>query len=284
MLLQRTGALALYYDYDAETPIPLDENFIYTEPLPFGNNTITVFVEWQVPEHGDDILSLVDATTFATLDSLRFHSFRTVIVVFGGDGQNPADTDGDGSIGDPVGSSTTNREGIFDLAQSLYDSGWDVLPFDEEDVDAPEDIPYTEVRNAVYNRLVSPEYGGGVSIMGYSQGGGATHDLIERLYEDDENFITIYGVYLDAVDHDGINAENDWPDVTLYLLNIYETNSILNGGDIDDTEVITGSTLEEINTTSDSGWDHTLDHFSIDDNLQVRQRILLRLGQLLFFR
>jgi hypothetical protein len=271
----------LYYDHDKETPIPLDENLIQTEPLPFVNNTITIFVEWAAAEHGTDILGLVDALSFATLDSIRFHTFRSLVIVFGGNGQNPMDTDGDGSIGDPVRGSTTNREGIFDLAQGLYDTGWDVLAFDEEDVDASEDVPFTEAKNAA-QRLVSPEFGGGLSVMGYSQGGGATHDLIERLTEEDENFITIYGVYLDAVDHDSLFAENDWPDVAFYLLSFYETNSSLNGGDVDDEEVLAGATLEEINTTTDSGWNHSLDHYLIDDNLQVHQRILLRLNQLLF--
>jgi hypothetical protein len=120
--------------------------------------------------------------------------------------------------------------------------------------------------------------------MGYSQGGGATHDLIERLYADyeDQQHITIYGVYLDAVDHDSLFAENDWPNVAFYLLSFYQTNSTLNGGDIENEEVLPGTTLEEINTTADAGWNHNLDHYSIDDNLQVQQRMLLRLSQLHF--
>jgi hypothetical protein len=55
----------------------------------------------------------------------------------------------------------------------------------------------------------------------------------------------------------------------------------LGGGDIDDTEVEAGAVLEEINTTTDPGWNPNLDHFSIDDNLQIQQRIVLRLHQLM---
>jgi hypothetical protein len=90
-------------------------------------------------------------------------------------------------------------------------------------------------------------------------------------------------VYLDAVCHDfplGF-AETDWPEAVWFLLNIYEENSILNGGDIDDSEVWAGAILEEANTTTDPGWNASLDHFSIDDDLQVQQLITTRLGQLL---
>jgi hypothetical protein len=118
------------------------------------------------------------------------------------------------------------------------------------------------------------------AVIGYSHGGGATHDLIERLWDDDD-IITDIGVMLDAVVHGGFFPENDWPDVAFYLLNIYQTNSFLRGGDIDNFEVLPGAELEEINTTTAAGWDHDLDHFSIDDDFQVADLIITRLRQIL---
>ncbi len=57
-------------------------------------------------------------------DKLKFYPFTSVVIAFGGNGQNPADTDGDGSIGDVADpNDTTNREGPFDVAQDLYESG-----------------------------------------------------------------------------------------------------------------------------------------------------------------
>jgi len=277
LVLTKGFQLALFFDHDKDTLVPLDGPGTTTLPLPFVNDTITVFVEWTSATHGTANLSLVDPATSTSLDTVRFHSFRSLIIAFGGNTQNPADTDGDGSIGDPVGNAG-NREGLFDIAQFLYDTGWDVLAFDEEDVDAGDDIPYTEVINARQQRFVQRH-----GIIGYSQGGGATHDLIERIH-DEENIITNIGVMLDAVDHDGINAENDWPDVVLYLLSFYQTNSFLNGGDIDDDEVLAGATLEEINTTTDLGWDNTLDHSSIDDDPQVGQLIVDQVSFRLFDR
>lgn len=272
--MTKGSQLSLFFDHDKDTLVPLDGPGTTTLPLPFVNDTVTVFVEWTSTTHGTANLSLVDPAGPTTLDTVRFHSFRSLIIAFGGNTQNPADTDGDGSIGDPVGDQG-NREGLFDIAQFMYDTGWDVLAFDEEDVDAGDDIPYTEVVNARQQRFVEQH-----AIIGYSQGGGATHDLIERLW-DDEDIITNLGVMLDAVDHDGFFAENDWPDVAFYLLSFYQTNSFLNGGDIDDDEVLAGATLEEINTTTDAGWDHTLDHSSIDDDPQVGNLIITRLHQIL---
>lgn len=277
LVLVAGSDLSLYYNHDKETPIPLNETMTATEALPFVNNTITVFVEWNNSSHGLASLSLVNPATSTTLDTVRFHTFRSVIVAFGGNGQNPADADGDGSIGDPV-QGGPNREGLFDIAQAMYDTGWDVLAFNEEDVDAGDDIPYIEILNARQNRFVERH-----AVIGYSQGGGATHDLIERIYEDTD-IITDIGVFLDAVDHDGAFAENDWPDVAFYLLNIYQDNQVLSGDDIDNDEVFPGATLEEIEIGVTGGFPGNLDHSSIDDDPAVQTRIRTRLQQILINR
>jgi hypothetical protein len=181
MALDDGGNLSLFYDHDKETPIPFDPVTFNTEPLPFVNDTITVFVEWIGSGHGTDTLSLIDVATSTTKDVIRFHTFRSLVVVFGGRSQDPHDTDGDGSIGDPVGGSATNREGIFDLAQTLYDTGWDVMAFGSTDtnIDNVVSVAETEIKSAYDYRLLDPFQGGaGFSILGYSWGGGATHDLI----------------------------------------------------------------------------------------------------------
>ena len=267
------------------TPIPLTDG-IHTVAFPLVNNAIDVFVEWANPEHGTDILSLEDAATFAVLDSVRFRTFTSLVAVFGGRAQNPLDTDGDGSIGDPVrGIPFGNREGIFDHAQNLRDTGWNVLAFDSTNpnTNTVMDVAYNEIVNEVTYQLVGDPvtYGGGVAIMGYSWGGGAAHDLIERLWNN-LDYITLYGVYLDAVVHGGVFAQNDWPNETFYLLNIYQQNNPLGGDPIDPNDVTPGATLEDINTTTAPGFPGNLGHSSIDDNLQVQQRILLRLNQLMF--
>mgnify|MGYP000431895729 CR=1 FL=1 len=287
MVLQRTGALALYYDHDRQTPIPLDVNLIYTEPLPFVNNTVTVFVEWQSVQHGTSILNLLEASTLASQDSLRFHSFRSLIVAFGGFTQDPADTDDDGSIGDPINEEgVQNREGIFDIAQSFYDTGWDVLAFDEADYTLlVESVAEKEIKNAIDNRFVDPMFMGGVSIMGYSQGGGVVQNMIERELDpvnSDPDHLPVFGVYLDAVVHDTLGVpEVDWPESVAYLLNIYQTNNFPRGGDIDNTEVDPGFILDEINVTTCFDFNNNLNHFDIDDDFDVQLYIFVKQEQLL---
>jgi hypothetical protein len=294
LILQRSGALVLYYDYDKDTPVPM-QNASNTEPLQFAGNSATVFVEWASPEHGTDILSLLNGTTFAVLDSVRFHSFRSIVTVFGGKGQDARDTDGDGRISDPrdggdPNDPNTNIEGIFEIAQDLYESGWDVLAFSTPDAAPPIDqvigVAYDEIVNAItYQAVGNPfDFGGGVAVMGYSWGGGAAHDLIERLWDDFDYNVT-YGVFLDAVVY-GTRlppiAQNDWPNEVFYLLNIYQENIFLGGEPIDPNDVTPGAMLEDIDTTTAPGFPGNLNHSNIDDDPQVQARIRLRLGQLMF--
>jgi hypothetical protein len=123
------------------------------EPLNFVNNESRVFVEWVDSNHGTETLTLIDEGTQTPLDSLRFHSFRSMVVIFGGNTQNPRDTDKDGRLGDQI-KDGPNREGIFDFASELYVTGWDVYAYNEE-VDL--NIPLNEVINAVDRRFVRPD-------------------------------------------------------------------------------------------------------------------------------
>jgi len=223
--------------------------------------------------------------TSTTLDTIRFHSFTSLTIVFGGRTQNPTDTDGDGSIGDVV--EGTNREGIFDLAQTLYDTGWDVMAFDSTDADIYNvvNVAQAEIWSAMNYRFLSQLDGGtGFAVMGYSWGGGATHDLIEGLYDSDMLF-PAFAVYLDAVEHGALSTnapQNEWPNETLYLLNIWQPNPTLEYGGAaiyNPEDMSPFSTLEEVDVVADWGLD--LDHYSIDDNLQVQQLIRTRLGQIM---
>jgi hypothetical protein len=276
LVLSAGFKLLMYKDYDKA------HSFDSNTPITFVGNKATVFVEWVDSNHGTDSITLFDQATMTPIDTVRFHSFRSMVVIFGGNTQNPHDTDHDGSIGDPIKGEPGNREGIFDVAQNMYNTGWDVYAYDEE---VDQDFPFNEVVNGVQRRFIDTtgETGGGISIMGYSQGGGATHDLIERL-TNEQGIITTYGVYLDSVVHVGDAPQTDWPDVTFYMLNIYQTlPGILNfhGGDIDDNEVLPGGFLEEHNVTEEAGWDHSLYHKILDDNVMVKNLIHTRLLQLL---
>jgi hypothetical protein len=276
MVLTKNSQLSLFFDHAKANLVPLDEFGNTTLPLPFdSNDTVTIWVEWTSTTHGSANLTLYEVGNPSALDTVRFHSFESLIIVFGGNTQKPADTDGDGSIGDPVGGSG-NREGIFDAAQFMYDSGWDVLAFNENEFDKnnTNNVPYTEVVNARQQRFVT--YHG---IIGYSQGGGATHDLIEMLWrENDIN--TNIGVYIDAVHHIGPSPMVFWPEGVFYLLNIFEINPWLHGGAIIDYPGLP-FVLDEIDTEIDSRWNGSLSHSSIDDDPLVLDIVISRLHSLL---
>jgi hypothetical protein len=282
LVLSFGSRLALFYDYDKETPIPSTGST--TQPLQFdGNDSVTIFVEYTNATHGTDTVSLVDQATSTTLDSLRFHSFRSLVVVFGGRGQDPQDTDKDGSIGDPdpdPDGGAGNREGIFDLAQGLYESGWDVMAFDSRSsmiFDNVVGVAEAEIKNAWDRRFINPNNpnpslnGSGFAILGYSWGGGVTNDLIEELFAD--GYTTIYGLYLDAVEWGFIpnpTEENDWPNETIFLLNIWQPNGVgeLGGGPISNPEEVPPfSQLEQFEFTAE-------DHYSIDDEPEVHDLIV----------
>jgi hypothetical protein len=137
-----------------------------------------------------------------------------------------------------------------------------------------------EIANAVFFRNVGNyfDYFGGVTVMGYSWGGGLAHDLIERLSQN-EGITTLYGVYLDAIVYGGVTAQDNWPNATAYLLNMYETNTILiHGAAIDPTTIQAGATVEDVNTTTAPGYPGNLTHYSIDDDPQVQNHILSTLA------
>jgi hypothetical protein len=254
------------------------------DPIGFVNDTATVFVEWVSNTHGTDFLTLVDATQ-TPLDSVRFHSFRSIVIVFGGNTQNPYDSDGDGFMGDPVEgilSPEGNREGFFDMATQLYLTGWDVMAFAETELieGSPEStIAYQEVVNAIERRFVGAAFDGGFSFMGYSQGGGAIHDIIEAVYNRDVNpgpeDVTSFAVYLDAVDHnlpDNIAApETRRPSAVAFMLNLYQTIDVPRGNALDDQ---IGICLTEDDVTEPGGpFDLDTVHQLIDDDLLIRDYI-----------
>jgi hypothetical protein len=289
LVLSAGSRLQLFLHHDRTAPIESNE------PLNFVDNESRVFVEWVDSDHGTDTLTLIDQANQTPLDTLRFHSFRSMVVIFGGNGQNPQDTDDDGKLGDPVNGGP-NREGIFDFASELYVTGWDVYAYNEE-VDI--NIPYNEIVNAVDRRFVRPDLeffqGGGISIMGHSQGGGTAHDLIEMLSSNDpeQDLFTMLAVYWDAVENMPLQPtddiplpEQDWPEHTLYLLNIYQQTPLnWQGGPMEEEDIETlGATLEDINVTTQGGWDNSLDHKRIDEDLQVKQRVKNRLEQRLIRR
>ena len=148
--------------------------------------------------------------------------------------------------------------------------------YDEDAVPASgTGVVFDEVVSAVQDRGVT-----GVTIFGYSHGGGSTNDLAIRLDTPRDSIGTFtieYTAYMDGIDNDSdidTGAETQIPASTQFHDNYYERvcppafpfGPALCGNSIP------GSDLDlNVNTTP---WGASLDHFDIDDAPEVLDGIL----------
>lgn len=71
---------------------------------------MTVYVEWNDQVHGTGDLQVVDTDTGFVFDTLKFHTFTSVIIVLGGWNQVPSP-------------STNDEQGVFLIADEIYKVG-----------------------------------------------------------------------------------------------------------------------------------------------------------------
>ncbi|HUN81325.1 MAG TPA: hypothetical protein VMV81_07420 [Phycisphaerae bacterium] len=241
----------------AGTEIPFVNDV--TGPLPFnGQASLTFWVEWGVAVQGTADLSLEPLNGGYSLDMLRFHTFRSIIIALGGEGQAP-------SV--PV----DPNHGTFVVGIYLYEHGYDVFDHDESDVPPNgAGAAYDEVADAVSHRMVDQ-----VSIFGYSHGGGSTYFLSNRL-DNDRPGIGLFDIlvtsYVDAVENNSnfdVNQELRRPPSANYHANQYQVGTLsdffLDGGPVPNSDPPpTGLNVE---TTP---WGQGATHFIVDDYVQVR--------------
>ena len=172
-----------------------------------GAQQITLWVEWTGTARENPSLSLIDVESNRVVDQIVFHVFGSLVVALGGEDQEP----------DPV----DMNHGMFRLATSLYELGWDVLMRDEDDVDPDgSGSVYDEVVNAIQNRSVRE-----LAIFGYSHGGGSTYDICELLYirrRSIGTFSVNFTAYVDGIENDG-TLDTD-PEVRIPLASSYHVN------------------------------------------------------------
>ncbi|MBW3596229.1 MAG: PKD domain-containing protein [Planctomycetes bacterium] len=193
-------------------------------------------------------------------DTIAFHPFTSVVVVLGGETEVPADPPNPGY-------------GTFQMAIDIYrEDGYDVHMYNEDAVaTSGAGAAYDELVNAIQNRGVTD-----VAIMGYSHGGGSTHDLAWRL---EQNTIPGSGIsditlpftipftsYVDAVWQVTGAEETRRPPLSLFHTNQYETNSAINGGPTGGDDDIDRSYLG-------------VTHLTIDGNATVLDFVKTRLRQ-----
>jgi hypothetical protein len=211
----------------------------------------TLWVEYTSQTHSSAnsaamTLSVADAASSTTAtDQVVFHSFRSEVIIIGGNTQEPKN----------VG---TAGLGIFNLGASLYARGYDVQLFAHGQVQSTgRGAAYDEVASAVLNRNVD-----NIAIMGYSWGGGATYELAAGLKANSAlaaaGYQLQFTAYIDAIRHYSLTAETRLPPGAKYLQNYYQRRDFLLKGNA-------ASGANNVNVTS-TAWGASLSHTTIDDS------------------
>ena len=222
---------------------------------------VTVWVEWASAAQGNANLFLEPANASYALDTLQFHTFKSIVLALGGEGQAP-------SV--PV----DPNHGTFVVGIYLYEHGYDAYIHDEGDVPPDGSGPaLDEVVDAVSHRLVDQ-----VTIFGYSHGGGSTYFLANRL-DNDRPGIGLFNIlvtsYVDGVENNSnfdTNQELRRPPSTNYHANQFQVGSFsdffLDGGPVPNSDPPPSGL--NVETTA---WGQGATHFIVDDYAQVRSFI-----------
>ena len=225
--------------------------------LTFTSTSKTVWVE--CPTGGVADLEFEARTTNGTViceDNVHFHAYDSIVIGISGE-------DWWFAGGDYLGN------GMFDVATNLYELGYDIHYYDEDDVEQNGGIAYTEITNAIQKRAVSK-----VGLYGHSHGGGSVFYIAERLNNNRTNlnsFALDVAVYVDAIENEGsldTDPQTNYPPSSEYLANYYETNSATDPSVMYlDGAPIPGANINmNVNTTS---WGRALGHTTIDASTNI---------------
>ena len=267
VVLERSGPQLCVWstrERRAGTELLFDDDL--SEPLEFGRAaSMTLWVEWCGPAPAFATLALRTLESDMRIDRVLFHSFSSLVVALGGEGQSPRVPPDD-------------DQGTFLVAQDLYELGYDVLMSDEDAVRADgSGSVYDEVVNAIQHRSVSK-----LAIFGYSHGAGSTHDLCDRLDAlrgGIGTFEIAFTSYVDGIENDSdidLDKERRHPPASAFHVNQYQRGSIfdlfLDGGPVPDS--VPPPTGLDVQTRL---FGLFATHFVVDDYEEVRDFILSNL-------
>ncbi|MBX3423724.1 MAG: hypothetical protein KF752_19375 [Pirellulaceae bacterium] len=244
-------------------------------PIALNSILSCVWVEWVTPGTGEATssleLRLIDTTNNIVIgtDTLVFHPFTAVVIVLGGEDQEPADP------ADPA--TQLGNLGTFRSAIDLYIENYDVHMYNEDlvgwEVPTMESIPYREVVNAVQSRGVT-----NVALYGYSHGVGSTLwlagtlnlNVLGTLTDITQPFTVPFTAYIDAITEDRFGAENRRPPLSQFHVNQYQRNFFGSNG------IIGGPSDgdDDLNRTN-----LNVDHYTIDDHNSVLDFLKMRFRQ-----
>jgi len=218
--------------------------------LTFSTTPMTVWVENSNGGTADlELQAKTDSGTVVCSDKIHFYPFQAIVVGLSGEvwpGGNPL------------------ANGMFDVAQELYQRGFDAHYYDEDVVgNNGAGAAYDEVVRAIQHRQVTR-----VAVYGHSHGGGSTHDLAERLNANRGTigtFTISFTAYVDAIENDSdfdTDSEVRLPPSTAYHMNYFQTVDLLLVGG-----AVPGANENlNVNTTQ---WGQNLNHGAIDNDPNV---------------
>lgn len=250
----------------SETEVPFVGEVTDALPIAGGQSTLTLWVEWASASHGIADLELETFDGALTLDAVTLHTFQSILMALGGEGQ-------------PTSVPVDPNHGTFVVGRALYAAGYDVFMYDEDNVGSDgSGAVFNEVVDAVGQRGVDR-----VAIFGYSHGGGSTYDLADRLDAQRAgigNFEIEFTSYVDGVGNNSdvdTSMETRRPPSTGLHANHYQHGTLfedffLDGGPV--TNSIPAPTGLDVETTP---WGSGCTHFEVDDFVQVRSFIELNL-------
>jgi hypothetical protein len=196
-------------------------------------------------------LTVSDLLSSAT-DSVLFHRFQSVVIAIGGFTHDPR------YFGDP-------SLGTFTMAGKLYDTGYDVHLFAQDQVQSTgKGAAYNEVKSAVLTRNV--DY---VAIFGFSWGGGATYELAAGLRNTPAlagKYQLKFTAYVDGIQRFTLNSETRLPLGTQFHANYFQRiDWLLKGNSV--------AGAKNVNVTQ-TFWGKNLNHTTIDDNAILHSFLL----------
>lgn len=187
----------------------------------------------------------------------------------------------------------TPKDGMYDLAKKLYQEGYNVLHFDEDEIGTG---PFTG-SNKGYDEVFSQIKSGmtdRVILIGYSHGGGSIHDLAEALNNSKAELEKQRGgkpfevpltVYVDAIqDFTDIEQMPEYrlPPGTQKHLNFYQENSVLKCALVRGCETFNSTNIEIENyNVNKEKWGKDLNHCSIPWSGEVQKKIKEEIDQVI---
>jgi hypothetical protein len=218
-----------------------------------------VWAEYASDDDDSYTLTLVAINTDTNIElfteEIVFKPFNSVIVILGGESQEP---------NDPV--NHPGNHGIFDWAITQYREGYNIYMYNEDDCSGyGVGATYNDLVNSINNHYIQ-----NIAIAGYSHGGGSTYGLSWRLNENvagrindiTRSFSVVLTAYIDAIWDYTNQAENRRPLLSSRHVNYYQQNTTYLLGLIPLNGSPSGADAEHHIDPSGT----TVFHSNIDDN------------------